>query len=140
MKHFLTLMLVAAVEVVCLAKEPDAVSFRYNAATTADVRGVVTEVHVVPAGQPLEGVHIALKTTKGEALNVYLAPREFLNLLKTTVAVGDDIRAVGSRVNGDTILTKEFFKKGTSIILRDPDGSPVWQNWGVAADPATISQ
>jgi|HubBroStandDraft_3_1064219.scaffolds.fasta_scaffold348727_1 hypothetical protein len=139
MKFFLTTMLVAATGVVCLAKEPGAVEMRYNPATSADVRGVVTEVHVVPAGKPLAGVHVTLKS-KGEILDVYLAPPDFLSLLKTSVAVGDDIRAVGSRVNGDTILTKEFFKKGTSIVLRDPDGSPVWQNWGVAADPATISQ
>jgi hypothetical protein len=136
MKIFLVSILAAAAGVVCIAKEPGALGPRYNPATIVDVRGAVTDVHVVPAGQPLDGVHVTLKA-KGETLDVYLAPPDFLNMLKTPVAVGDDLRVVGSRVNGDTVLTKEFFKKGTSIVLRNPDGSPVWQNWGVAADIST---
>jgi hypothetical protein len=139
MKLFLTTMLVAAAGSVCLAKDPGIIAEpRYNPAAIVDVRGVVSEFHVVPAGKPLDGVHVTLKL-KGETLDVYLAPPDFLNLLKTTVAVGDEIRAVGSRV-GDTVLTKEFFKKGTSIVLREEKGAPVWQNWGVAADPVTVSQ
>jgi hypothetical protein len=138
MKFFLAGILATAVGVSCLAKEPGANEPRFNPATIVDVRGAVTEVHVVPVGKPMDGVHATIKV-KGETLDVYLAPPDFLNMLRTPIAVGDDLRVVGSRVNGDTVLTKEFFKKGTSIVLRDPDGSPVWQNWGVAADVSTTS-
>lgn len=127
MKLFLTVSMAVAFGLVGLAKEPGAAS--------VDVRGTVSEVHVVPAGSPLVGVHVTLKTKAGEALDVYLAPRDFLNMLKMTVAVGDEIRAIGSRT-GNTILTKEFFKKGTSIVLRDDNGAPVWENWGVEAAAA----
>jgi hypothetical protein len=133
MKLLLPAMFIAAAGVIGLAKDPGAVlEPRYNPAAPADVRGVVSEIHVVPEGSPLAGVHVTLRT-KTEAVEVFLAPAAFLSMLKFKVAVGDDIQAVGSRVSG-VILTREFTKKGTTITLRDPDGTPVWMNWGVAAD------
>jgi hypothetical protein len=132
----LSILLLAATAAVCLAKDPKAAEPRYNASTTVDVRGTVTEVHVVPPGEFLPGVHVTLKT-KTETVEVYLAPVDFLHLLKATVGSGDEIRVVGSRV-GDTILTKEFLKKGTSILLREENGAPVWENWGVVANPTSL--
>ncbi len=136
MKLTLSVLLIAATSVVCLAKDPKAAEPAYSTGTAIDVRGVVAEVHAVPAGEPLAGVHATLKT-KTETLDVYLAPVAFLNLLKTPVAAGDEIRAVGVRV-GNTVLTKEFTKKGTSITLRETNGAPVWENWGVNADAGSL--
>jgi len=121
-----------AAGVACLASDA-VVEPRYSGGTPVDVRGTVTAVYSVPPGKAMAGVHATIKT-KTETLDVFLAPHDFLSLLKMSVAVGDELRIIGARVNGDTILTKEFSKKGTSIVLRDPDGSPVWQNWGVPAE------
>ena len=132
----LSLAALFAGALVCAPKDPS-LSDRYNPATAVEVRGVVTDVRVVPAGSPLAGVHVTLKT-KTENVEVFLAPREFLVLLKSTVAVGDDLRIFGSRVNG-IILTREFFKKGESIVLREKDGEPVWENWGVSIDSSIIT-
>src|SRR5262245_2477862 len=108
----LAAMLFAVAGVVSLAKDPAPPDLRYNPATVVDVRGVIAEVHVVLPGATLPGVHITLKT-KAETVDVFLAPSAFLKLVKLTVAAGDDIRVVGSRMNG-TILVKEFFRKGES--------------------------
>lgn len=106
----------------------------YNPATMVDVEGTITAVRQVPAGSPLEGVHLALKT-KNSTVDVYLAPADFLRIFKTNFPVGYDVRVIGSKVsfgNADVILTNEVDVGPTSITLRDGAGAPVWQNWGVS--------
>lgn len=112
----------------------------YDPATAVAVSGTVTAVRVVPAGQPLAGVHVMVKT-KANAVDVYLAPKDFMNFLKTDFVAGDEIDVTGSRVksgNGDVILAREVSDGMDVIDLRDLYGAPVWENWGVEADPATI--
>src|SRR5579872_1994089 len=106
----------------------------YNPATMVDVEGTITAVRQVPAGSPLEGVHLTLKA-KTSTVDVYLAPADFLRIFKTNFPVGYDVRVVGSKVNfgnADVILTNEVDLGTTSITLRDGSGAPVWQNWGVS--------
>ena len=112
----------------------------YNPSTAVAIEGAVTAVKVVPVGQPLPGVHVNVKT-KNESLEVYVAPRDFMNFLKTNFAPGDKITVNGSRVkNGsaDVILAREVSDGVDTIELRDLYGAPVWENWGVAVDPASI--
>jgi hypothetical protein len=106
----------------------------YNPATMVDVEGTITAVRQVPAGSPLEGVHLTLKA-KTSTVDVYLAPADFLRIFKTNFPVGYDVRVVGSKVNfgnADVILTNEVDLGPTSITLRDGSGAPVWQNWGAS--------
>jgi hypothetical protein len=106
----------------------------YNPATMVDVQGTITAVRQVPAGSPLEGVHLTVKS-KASTVEVYLAPADFLKIFKTNFAVGYDIRVLGSKVssgNADVILSNEVNIGATSIILRDGSGAPVWQTWGVS--------
>jgi hypothetical protein len=112
----------------------------YNPATAVAVSGTVTAVRVVPAGQPLAGVHVMLKT-KTNNVEVYLAPKDFMNFLKTGFVPGDEMDVTGSRVksgNADVILAREVSDGMDVIELRDLYGAPVWENWGVEADPTTI--
>lgn len=114
----------------------------YNPATAVAVSGTVTGVRVIPTGQPLEGVHLAVKT-KTNSIEVYLAPQQFMNFLKTNFVAGDEIQVTGSRVksgNADVILAREVSDGMESIELRDLYGAPVWENWGVEADPASIHE
>jgi hypothetical protein len=106
----------------------------YNPATMVEVVGTVTAVRQVPAGSPLEGVHLTLKS-KGATLDAYLAPADFLKIFKTNFPVGTEVRVIGSKVsfgNIDVILANQVNIGATSIILRDGNGAPVWQNWGMA--------
>ncbi|HUA86833.1 MAG TPA: hypothetical protein VMB85_23410 [Bryobacteraceae bacterium] len=112
----------------------------YNPATAVAASGTVTAVRVVPVGQPLAGVHVMLKT-KANTVDVYLAPKDFMNFLKTNFAAGDEIDVTGSRVKSgtaDVILAREVSDGVDVIELRDLYGAPAWENWGVEADPAAI--
>jgi hypothetical protein len=106
----------------------------YNPATMVDLEGTITAVRQVPAGNPLEGVHLTVKS-KASMVDVYLAPNDFLKIFKTNFPVGANVRVLGSKVNfanADVILSNEVDIGVTEIILRDGSGAPVWQNWGVA--------
>lgn len=112
----------------------------YNPATSVAVSGIVTSVRDVPAGQPLEGVHLTIKN-KNTSVEIYLGPRSFLKFLKTNVSVGDDIDVMGSRVKvgtTDVVLAREVDDGRESVTLRDLYGAEAWKNWGVAADPSAV--
>jgi hypothetical protein len=111
----------------------------YNPAMPAVVSGVVSAVSEVPAGQPLEGVHVMVKTKTGN-VEVYLAPRNFLSFLKVNIAVGDFIEVTGSEVksgNADVVLAREVDDGRASITLRDSFGAEVWKHWGAATVKAS---
>jgi hypothetical protein len=105
----------------------------FNPATMVELQGTITAVRQVPAGSPLEGLHLTVKS-KASTVDVYLAPNDFLKIFKTNFPVGGNVRVVGSKVNfanADVILSNEVDIGITEIILRDGSGAPVWQNWGV---------
>jgi hypothetical protein len=105
----------------------------FNPATMVELQGTITAVRQVPAGSPLEGLHLTVKS-KTSTVDVYLAPNDFLKIFKTNFPVGANVRVVGSKVsfaNADVILSNEVDIGITEIILRDGSGAPVWQNWGV---------
>jgi len=114
----------------------------YNPASAVAVSGVITGVRHVAAGQPLEGVHLTVKT-KTETIDVYLGPADFLKMLRTSFPIGEEVDVTGSRVkfqNTPVILAREVSEDLATLTLRELDGAPVWENWGVEADPATIHE
>ena len=111
----------------------------YDLAAAMTVSGIITAVSETPAGQTLEGVHILVKTKSG-GVDVFLAPRNFLNVLKTSFAVGDYIDVTGSRVkagNTEVVLAREVDDGQAIIMLRDSSGAEVWKNWGVGVNLKT---
>lgn len=112
----------------------------YNLATVVNVDGIVTGVRQAPAGSPLEGTHLTVKTKAG-VVDVYLAPADFLKMLRTNFPVGAEVAVQGSKVkveNSDVILTREIAVGSAIIDLRDATGAPDWQNWGVEVDPSAV--
>lgn len=112
----------------------------YNPATAVSVSGIISSIRDVPAGQPLEGVHVILKN-KTNSVEVYLGPRNFLNFLKTGFSAGEELDVMGSRVkagNTEVILAREVSDGVATITLRDPYGTPAWKTWGVEADSSAI--
>ena len=111
---------------------------RYDLATEATVTGTVASVEQIagPGGgrgrRGLGGTHITLKT-KADTLEVHLGPTAFLDEKKVTIAKGDTLVIVGSRVTVDAepvFIAKEV-KKGDSVwTLRDAAGLPLWRGRG----------
>ena len=105
-----------------------------------DVDGTIAAVRTAPAGSPLEGTHLTVKT-KTAMSDVYLAPADFLRILKTNFPVGNEVEVIGSKIkfqNSDVILTKEVSVGQATLTLRDPHGAPDWKNWGVEIDPSAL--
>jgi hypothetical protein len=108
---------------------------RYDAATEATVSGTVESVEQIagPGGgrgrRGLGGTHLQLKTSS-ETLEVHLGPTAFLNAQKVSVARGDTLEIVGSRVTVDDerVLIARSVKKGDQVwTLRDAAGLPLWR-------------
>jgi len=131
--------MLAATAFLALAKNP-IVSPAYNPATATNLRGTITAVREVPAGAPLEGVHLTVKA-KNTIFDVYLGPAPFMKMLRANCVVGDQVNLSGSLIKFgdiDVMLTREMTERDVTLTLRDDDGAPIWENWGVNIDPASV--
>lgn len=108
----------------------------YNPATVVNVDGVITAAHQVSTGA-MQGMHLTVKAKSG-TLDVYLGPTDFMRIFKTNFPVGAEIEVVGSKVAGDTILSRDIEIGQATINLRDANGVPNWETWGVEVDPAAV--
>jgi hypothetical protein len=112
----------------------------YNLATTTQVAGTVTGIRQVPAGSPLAGTHLTVKSKAG-VVDVYLGPAQFLNFLRASFPVGDEISVTGSKVkldNADVILSRQVDDGAALVTLRDSSGAAEWQHWGQEVDPSQV--
>jgi hypothetical protein len=109
-----------------------------SAAGAVDFFTTVTAVHQVPAGNPLPGLHLDVKV-KGEVMDIYIAPMDFVTKYEVKAGKGDGVHIVGTQLkSGDTdvVLTREIttglydkvsgtFRPNMTIYLRNDDG-PFW--------------
>jgi len=112
----------------------------YNPATVTQVSGAVSAIRQVPAGNPLAGTHLTLKTKAG-MIDVYLGPADFLKFLKAGFPVGDQISVIGSKLKADTadvVLARSVDDGVMLISLRDSKGTPDWTSWGHEIDPSQV--
>lgn len=101
---------------------------KYDPNTVVDFLATITDVQEAPRGSPMNGVHLTVKT-KSETLRAYLGPSEFVKSFEVTFAKGDQIQLVGSKVKwggSQIVLAREIRKEGTTVYLRDKQGSPYW--------------
>src|SRR4051794_15255709 len=105
-----------------------------NPAGAVDFIANVSAVRVVPAGNPLPGIHLDANV-KGHALDIYISPADFAAKYDVKVAKGDDVRIVGTQ-SGDVVLARELnigsynkvnnlFRTKLTVYLRNDDG-PFW--------------
>jgi hypothetical protein len=85
----------------------------------------------------MAGVHLTVQPKNSAATDVYLGPTAFIKIFKTNFPTGAPVQVIGAKA-GDVILAREVTEGATSITLRDADGSPVWENWGVSA-PTSVT-
>lgn len=105
----------------------------YDLATETKMKGTVLELKM-PAKGAKEVAHMTLKSGD-DTIDIFLAPRAFLEDMGSTFAKGDEVSVTGSKVKeegGEVILAREVTKGGDkgsdTLVLRDDKGKPVW-NW-----------
>lgn len=137
MKSFLALAAAAAVLMLALpgqslAQRATGAAYggRYDPHTVWTVSGEVISVDKIHYGQRGSyGVHLLLKTTKGE-LSVHLGPSWFLDRQALKLAPRDVIEVTGSPVTYDdkpALLAAQVRKGSETLRLRTADGLPLWR-------------
>ncbi|MFN7925490.1 MAG: hypothetical protein U0Q16_35655 [Bryobacteraceae bacterium] len=100
---------------------------RYDVTTETTLKGTVEEVTAHKHGR-MGGRHLMLKTEK-ETMEVHLGPAWYLDERKVTLAKGDEVEIIGSRVKmaGKDVVIARAVKKGNETWeLRDAKGVPNW--------------
>ena len=60
---------------------------QYNRKTEVDFTGTIVKVGEVPAGEAFVGIHLTIQT-KGEAIEVFLGPADFIKLMAMPLRPG----------------------------------------------------
>ena len=104
---------------------------RYDPATEISAKGTVEIVEVLSQGDCPDctgGVHLVVES-EGQNYDVHLGPSSFLEAKDWRLEAGDEIQIVGSKVaqNGTSaLLAREISKDGRTLVLRNPEGVPLW--------------
>ena len=109
----------------------------YDVKTETTIKGIVESVETVTGKggrgrQALGGTHLVVKTDK-EALEVHVGPTAYLTEKGITLAKGDTLEILGSRVTiGDepVLIAKQIKKGDNTWTLRDASGRPLWSGRG----------
>ena len=113
------------------------VSPMYDAKTETTIKGTVERVETVTGTggrgrRALGGTHLTVKTEK-ETLDVHVGPTVYLTEKGITLAKGDRLEILGSRVTIDeepVVIAKQIKKGDNTWTLRDASGRPLWSGRG----------
>lgn len=128
-RSFQTIVLAAAVVVIqawSMTGPPSAP--KYDVATESKMKVTVEELKLPAKGNEKEAAHLVVKSGS-ETLDIYLAPKSFLDDMGATYAKGDEVTVTGSKIKqegGDLILARQVVKGTDTLLLRDDKGKPVW--------------
>jgi hypothetical protein len=109
----------------------------YDVKTETMIKGTVESVETVAGmgargrGAP-GGTHLVVKTEK-ETITVHVGPTAYLAEKGITLAKGDSVEILGSRVTmgSEPVLIAKQIKKGDKAwMLRDASGRPLWSGRG----------
>ena len=109
----------------------------YDLKTETTIKGTVESVETITAAGGrgrlgLGGTHLVVKTEK-DSVEVHVGPTAYLAEKRITLAKGDMLEILGSRVTVDneTFLIARQIKKGDNTwTLRDASGRPAWSGRG----------
>jgi len=105
----------------------------YDVKTVQTFPGEVIKVEkFIPSKGMSYGIHLIVKTNS-ETLSVHLGPAWFMNKQKIKIKLKDRITITGSRITyqgSKVIIASKVIKNNETLILRDPNGSPVWSRSG----------
>lgn len=134
-----TVLLIGAVSVV-MAQTPGTMrgsSPMYDVKTETTIKGTVESVETLTGAGGrgrggLGGTHLTVKTEK-ETLEVHVGPTAYLTETGITLAKGDTLEILGSRVTIDkdpVVIARQIKKGDNTWTLRDASGRPVWSGRG----------
>ena len=134
-----TLLVIGAVSVL-MAQTPgtgQGTSPMYDVKTETTITGTVESIEAVTGTggrgrRGLGGTHLTVKTEK-ETLAVHVGPTAYLTEKGITLAKGDTLEILGSRVTIDKepiVIARQIKKGGNTWTLRDASGRPVWSGRG----------
>lgn len=101
---------------------------KYDKTTEAKITITVDEVKVITAENGQQRIYLLGKDGT-EAVEIYLAPKVFLDDMSTTFAKGDKLDITGCKVKkdeGTIVLAREVVQGNNTLVLRDKTGEPVW--------------
>jgi hypothetical protein len=133
------LLLISAVSV-GMAQTPGpgrGASPMYDVKTEMTIKGTVESVETVTGAggrghRALGGTHVTVKTEK-ETPEVQAGPTAYLTEKGITLAKGDTLEILGSRVTiGEepVVIARQIKKGDKTWTLRDASGRPVWSGRG----------
>ena len=100
-------------------------------------RAVSPETDTTPLGlETVEGAvvetdELVIETTSGKIMQVGLGPRSFRESQGFVLQTGESVRVSGYWESDEFKATQlENLTTGTSIVLRDPTGRPMWAGQG----------
>jgi len=79
------------------------------------------------------GTHLMLKTAS-ETMEVHVGPSAYIAQQHFAFAKGDAVELVGSKVtigNKPALIAREIKKDGKTLVLRNPQGIPLWSRGGM---------
>jgi hypothetical protein len=129
---------VLSLSIVTLALASAAVAQRggggnYHPATETTVTGTVESVENMPSsGRGGGGLHLTLTAPSGP-IEVHVGPSSFVASKNMTLAKGDTLKVVGSKVTisgEDVLIAREITKGDQLLTLRDAKGFPLWSGRG----------
>ena len=134
-----TALVIAGIGSAGLAQSPPAPqgSRMYDVKTETTITGTVESVeNITGAGgrgrRGMGGTHLVMRTDKG-AVAVHVGPTAYLAEKGMTLATGDRLEILGSRVSVDNesfLIAKQITKGDNTWTLRDASGRPAWSGRG----------
>ncbi len=100
----------------------------YNPKTETTVIGTVEQVKQVAGRHGWNGTHLVLKAESG-TLDVHVGPETYVASQGFSVAAGDKIEVLGSKVTvsgSDALIAREIKKADKTLMLRNAAGVPQW--------------
>lgn len=102
----------------------------FNPATIEEIKGSVVSVDkITPETGMSTGIHLMLKTEKGENISIHLGPSWYLDNQDIQFATGDAIIVKGSKIiyqNAPALIAMTVQKGEQVLTLRDKKGNPNW--------------
>jgi len=125
----ITLALMTGLPAIGGEKDPAAGVPQYNVKTEVDFKGIIVKVREVPAGEAYAGIHLTIQS-KSDAVEVFLAPADFVKLMRVQLNVGEkNVGVTGSKVKfegEELVLARELRIENMVLTLRDEKGFPTW--------------
>ncbi len=101
---------------------------KYDPNSVVELLATIVEVQEAPQSAPMSGLHLTMRAGS-ESLRAYLGPTAYMKDFELTLAKGDRVHLIGSKVKwsgGQIVLAREIRKNGTTVYLRDKQGKPYW--------------